>query len=144
MNKWIKIFLILAAMGFIGAAAVYFFVYNKPHTNYEKAKPDFEMTAQALYNAFANSQSEAEQIYNGKIIQIEGSLDSVEEADSLVIAIIAFDQGMFGPEGIRCSMLENHSNTVKQINSGTIVQLKGFCSGFSGTDVILESCSVID
>ncbi len=141
MKTWIK-FLIAAALVFLTAGVfVYIFVYNKPHKDYEKASPDFELTAEELYQAFIADRSEAESLYNGKVLQITGQVDEVEKIDDLVIVMFAFSEGFFGKEGIRSTMLENHHEEALNLQPGDDVLIKGFCAGFSDSDVILEHCS---
>lgn len=141
MKIWIK-FLIAAAIVFLAAGIlVYFFVYNKPHKDYERASPDFVLTAEELYQAFISDRSEAESLYNGKVLQITGQVDEVEQIDDLVIVMFAFSEGFFGKEGVRCTMLENHHEEALNLQPGDDVLIKGFCAGFSDSDVILEHCS---
>ena len=63
--------------------------------------------------------------------------------DSLVIAVFVFNQGMFGDEGVRCTMLHGQTKLAANISKGNTVKIKGFCSGYNDTDVILEKCSLI-
>lgn len=141
-----KIIIILASMaifGVLSAALIFRFVINKPHVNYEKARPAYIITAQELFDSFRNDRQVAEQKYNGTVVLLNGVIDKVEVANDQVTGVFIFDQGMFGDEGIRCTMLPAHSSTLKSISEGTEVRLKGFLAGYNETDVILEQCSVI-
>lgn len=140
MKKFIKIIGILAIVGILGAAYVWFFVYNKPHRNFETAKPDVEMAAMDCYQAFADDNP----IYLGKVLQLSGIPTSIEEQDSLVIVVFAFNQGMFGDEGIRCTMLPGHNEKALAITTKEEIIIKGKCQGYNGTDVILEHCSIVN
>lgn len=142
MKKLLKIFVILLALGAIGAGLGYQFIYNKPHRDYEKAIADFRVTSQELYNGFLADRKGAEAKYNGKVVEISGILSKVETPDSLTIAVFALREGMFGDEGIRCTMLLNHSEAVASL-VGKEARIKGFVAGYNDTDVILEKCSVI-
>jgi hypothetical protein len=138
----LKIVLAICIVAVIGALAGYHFVYNKPHTNYEEASPAFTLQAQDFYQAFTEDREQAEETYNGKVIEFTGTLDILEDNQDFHTAVFVFDDGLFGPEGIRCTMLDNHTENLAG-RTGEIVQIKGFCSGFSGSDVIMEHCSVI-
>ncbi|MBN1337903.1 MAG: hypothetical protein JXA03_01190 [Bacteroidales bacterium] len=142
MKKWIKIIAILFFVGAIGAVLGYEFIYNKPHRDFEKAEADFKLSGPELFSAFVNNRSEAEARYNGKVIEISGTLSKVERPDSLTIAVFAFQDGMFGEEGIRCTMLDNHAEKTALL-TGREVRIKGFCSGYNETDVIMEKCSIV-
>lgn len=95
----------LALVGIIAGILVYFFVYNKPHKDYAKAEPEFTVDALALFEEFRTDQAAASGIYNGKVIAVTGTLTTVEQNDSLTVAVFEIDEGMFGSEGIRFTML---------------------------------------
>jgi len=141
MKKWIKILLVMFVVGIVGAGFGYKFVYNKPHRDYEKAKSDFSISGRELFLQFRNSTPQAGEKYTGKVLEITGQLSSVETPDSLTIAVFKLDEGMFGDEGIRCSMLPNHAANIAQFVGGE-VKLKGYCTGYNETDVIMEKCSI--
>ena len=142
MKTWIKILLGLIVLGMIGGALGYKYIYNKPHRDYEKASPDFIMEAADLFGEYHANKQTAQLNYNGKVLQIEGILNDVEKADSLTIAVFVLDEGMFGDEGIRCSMLPNHADAV--MNSvGKNIKIKGYVSGYNDTDIVIEKCSVV-
>jgi len=143
MKKWMKIIAGLAVIGLLAAVYVWFFVYNKPHRDYEKAQPDHEVAAEELFFHFRNDKAMADSLYTGMVLQVTGNIDKVEAADSIVVTVFIFDQGMFGDEGVRCMMLPNHHTGLKDYNKGSEIILKGYCTGFNDTDVIIEKCSII-
>ncbi len=142
MKIWKIILLIIALTGIAAAFLVYFFIYSKPHRDYERAEPDLEIAAEDLYRAFIKDEQNAEKTFNGKVLLIHGTLSGVEQvADDMVIAYFVFEEGFFGGEGVRCTMLENHHEKALQMEAGHEVVIKGLCTGFTGTDVIMEHCS---
>jgi len=143
MKNWSKILIVVIIFGCIGAWVGYTFMYNKAHTNFEKAEADFSLTARQLFEEFRNDAETAGVKFNGKVIELSGRPTKVEETDSLVIAVFAFEEGMFGAEGVRVSMLPNHAETLKKHPLTLAIKLKGFCPGYNGTDVIIESGSVV-
>ena len=96
-----------------------------------------------LFSEYRNNRTSAEQTYNGKVLEITGDLSYTEQADSLIIAVFAIEEGMFGDEGIRCTMLPGHQEKTKTLEPGINVTLKGYCTGYNETDIILEKCSII-
>jgi hypothetical protein len=142
-KKILKALVLFFAVGIISAALVYRFVINKPHTDYEKAKPAYIVSASDLFQNFRVSREEAEKKYNGQVVMLTGKIDKIEEADNKVTGVFVFEQGMFGDEGIRCTMLPGYSSSLKSIPEGTDIKLKGYLTGYNETDVILEQCSVI-
>ncbi len=138
MKKWKIIILALFVTGLAVAVAVYFLVYNKPHPDYEKAKPDIVISAEDLYSAFVVDEAAANLLFNGKVIVIDGPVATVEQVDDLVIVSFVFEEGFFGGEGVRSTMLEGHHHKALNLVPGDHVGIKGFCTGFTGSDVILE------
>ncbi len=140
-NKFVKIGLAVVIVGLIGAFAVYHFVYNKPHKDYTKEEPAYSLKAETLFNEFVNDTQKANEKYTGKVLQISGRPNKVENTDSTLVLVFAFEEGMFGDEGIRCHMLPEYQST-DDLNLAGDMNLKGFCTGYNDTDVILEHCSV--
>lgn len=143
MKRWMKIIVALFFIGVLAALYVWYFVYNKPHRDYEKASPDHVVTAERLFNDFRLNKAYADSLYTGMVVQITGNLDKTEFADSILTAIFVFDQGMFGDEGIRCVMLENHYDNLRALGPGDMVIMKGYCTGYNDTDVIIEKTSIV-
>lgn len=144
MKRWMKIIAALFLIGVLAALYVWFFVYNKPHRDYESATPDHVLPAERLFKDFRLNKAYADSLYTGMVVQINGNLDKVEFADSILTAIFVFDQGMFGDEGIRCVMLENHWDGLRAAGPGDRIVLKGYCTGYNDTDVIIEKASVVN
>ncbi len=143
MKTWIKILIALFLLGLVAGALMYVFVYNKPHRDIAAAKPDFYLTAAELFDAFRSDETTAGAKYNGKVLQIEGVVDDKEILDNMVILIFVFDDGIFGHEGVRCTMLPDWGERAMEFQVGDFVTIKGLCTGYTGVDVILEKCSVV-
>ena len=143
MKLWIKIIFVLIVLGFIAAMLVYFFIYNKPHPDIEKMEPAYSLNAEVFYNSFISDRKVSEEKYNGKVIEITGILSKIETTDSTVIVVFVFNQGMFGDEGIRCSVLAKFHSEARLLQPESIVTIKGYCSGYNDTDVILEQSSIV-
>lgn len=142
MNKKILVYATVLTVILIAAVSVYYYV-NKGHPNYEKLKADYTLDAKQLYDAFKKDSKASATLYNGKMIELNGAITKVEASDTLVTVVFAFSQGMFGDEGIRCSMLPDFIQKAKALKAGATVTVKGMCQGFNDTDVVLEKCSLI-
>jgi hypothetical protein len=143
MKKIIKIGIGLLIIGIIAGTLGYVFIYNKPHRDFEKAKPDFTLSTFELFDSYVSDRKNAETNYNGKVILLEGFVQKTEKADSLIIAVFVFQEDMFGDEGIRCTMLPKYNEEMMKVKPETNVKIKGFCTGYNDTDVILEKCTLI-
>jgi hypothetical protein len=144
MKKWIGIIGALAFIGLAVAVLVYVFVINKPHRDYEKANPDYFMTAEALFGLFREDAQAASEMYNGKIIQVSGQLSSVENVDGQIVLCFVLGEGLFGDEGIRISMISGQVEQPERLVVGQDITLKGFCTGFNDTDVVMSQGSIIN
>jgi len=140
MKKVFKAGIAIAVLLALAAAYVWFFVYNKPHRDFEKAAPDVVESARQCYLNFKKSAKAPE---SGKVVELYGIPKGVERSDSLVTVVFAFQEGMFGDEGIRCALLPKYNREAGRISSHDTLRIKGFCSGYNGTDVILENCSIV-
>ncbi|MBK6965610.1 MAG: hypothetical protein IPH20_17210 [Bacteroidales bacterium] len=132
----------LAGVGLVAGLIVYFFVFNKPHEDYSKATPDFDLAAAALFEEFRTNPETASARYNGKVLSVTGELNAVEQTDSLTIAVFGFEEGMFGSEGIRFTMIPEFAKEIINVAPGANITIKGLCAGYNETDVILEHCSL--
>ena len=143
MQLFTKITLSLVVAGFVAGLYVYFFVYNKPHPDIEKASPDFVVDAQSLFDEFTNTPEIASGRYNGKVLEVEGVLSLIEESDDMVILVFALSEGLFGLEGIRFVLLPNQAEKAKSKLRSDSLRVKGLCTGFTDSDVIIEQASIL-
>lgn len=143
MRKWIIIAISLLVLGIIGAGIGYKYVYNKPHRDFDQATPDHVLSSAELFSSYLTDRTASENKYNGKVIQISGKLTSLEHTDSLHIVVFAMQEGMFGDEGIRCTLLPKYAGEAHNYSSNDLIMLKGYCTGYNDTDVILEQCSIL-
>lgn len=145
MKKYLLRFgLGLLVLGFGGGFYVWKYVYNKPHPDYISMKPDVSLTAQALFEQFVADQPTSNQKYIGKVVEIEGVPARLETADSLRIVVFVFRQGDFGDEGIRCSLHPEALVPPAGLPAGKTIRLKGYLTGFNGSDVVMEKCSYVE
>lgn len=143
MKKFFRIIGVLAVIGMLTAILLYIFVYNKPHPDYAKVKPRYTLTAEELFRSYQTDDSAAME-YTGAVVQISGQVARIDRIDSLVIAVMVFEEGLFGEEGIRCTMLPGYHQQTEAIAPDQQVTIKGLCTGYNDTDVILEKCSIIE
>jgi hypothetical protein len=140
MKRKTLVLLIIPASAILTFLAIFYYIYNQPHTNYVTAEPDHRLnTPMELYHAFLEDETLASTTYNGKMIEFAGIPDFYEELDGKTIASFYLDEGDFGPQGIRCTFLKPIPTESQQGK----IRLKGYCTGFNGIDIILENCSLI-
>lgn len=133
-KRSVIIFILLAAL--IGAASLFFYTkWNKPHKSVENADA-VQIYADDLFSAFSENEQQATEKYNGKVLEITGTVSSTAtNQEGKTIVQLQTNDPMFG---INCTMEKN--TTLKE---GETVTLKGICSGFT-TDVIIIRCYPIN
>lgn len=136
-----KIVVVLLIIALLGGVYAYFFMYNKSHPDYEKLDADMKITAEKLFTDCKNNGNAS--LYTGKILEITGKPTSLEKNDTIYTLVFAFEEGMFGDEGIRASFLPNYFDQLNTLNLKDVVVLKAFCAGYNDTDVILEKASIV-
>jgi tRNA_anti-like len=148
MKKWILYVAGLAlVLGILGAAYIWFFVYNKAHKDIEASTPDFTLTAEELVKEFDAGDTSTNRKYNDKIIQFSGAFKKIEPADTTVSLV--FDFG--GSNLITAQVLPKYKNEISSIAPGTSVTLKGLYNGYlAGDDIFglpgeikLNKCSPV-
>jgi hypothetical protein len=147
MKIWKKLLIILGILFVLGVVAAFLvikYVINKPHPNYAVVKPDMEVRAKRLWTDFSSNQEIANKRFTGKVLQFEGQITRVEMNDTLCIVVFAYKAGDFGDEGIRVTMLPQYIEASRHIDPFKSVKLKGLCTGFNGTDVIIEKGSIVE
>jgi hypothetical protein len=141
-----KIFIILAVLILVAGVAgfiVYKYVYNKPHINYTEAKTEVKIEAKRLWVDYSMNKEIADPKYTGKVIEITGGIMNVEVNNNMTIVVFAYKRGDFGDEGIRVTMLPEFAQAAKGINPFKHVTIKALCTGYNGTDIIMENGSII-
>lgn len=138
MKRKVLILIVLAVVAAISLWAVYRYVYNKPHRDYASESAAHTLTADSLYRVYSSSAGVADSLYTGKVIVVSGVPEKFEKIDTLTVAVFVMDEGDFGPQGVRCTFTGKLPE--EAYRPGNLLNIKGYCTGYNGEDVILESC----
>jgi hypothetical protein len=144
----ILLVLLLAALG-----GLYFVnnVYNKEHIDVAETEADETMSSEDLFAEFDGNEEMAMESYSDKIIQVKGSITSIELANEAEPQIVLYGNGVDG--FIRCGFKTSELDKIKALTDSSIVSLKGLCMGLNGSDgldlladkdVILSNCIIIE
>ena len=132
----------LLFMGVLAGIYGYFFMYNKSHPDYENLSADIKISAEELFSQCKNENKSSQ--YTGKILEIYGQAHAIENNEGMITLIFEFEEGMFGSEGVRVTFLNQYSQEVIDLDLNTEIKLKAYCTGYNGTDVVLEKASLIN
>lgn len=134
MKKTTAYWFLLLLLMVIASLAVVYAVWNKPHENIE-AVDGIKIPATELFLAFTENEKKAAEKYNGKVLEVTGTVSAVEtNQQGQTIIRLQSNDVLFG---INCSM---EQKTTVQV--AATVTIKGSCSGFT-TDVVLIHCYLI-
>jgi hypothetical protein len=122
---------------FVLVGGVSFYLYNKKVPTLDSVEPDYEMTADELFNAFEANEKEALSKYEGKVILVKGKIAQLEDAEKKFNVILAAENAMMG--GVNCSF----SQVEKGIKTGDETMIKGRCQGYL-MNVVLNNCVFIN
>lgn len=143
MKNLKKLILVGLILGLVGAGYVWFFVYNKEHTDYTQIEASFQLNAEECFTSFVEGTEESKQMI-GEVIQIQGTPQKLEKGDSLNTLIFVFNEGMFGDEGIRCVLSSEDSKTAESLSLPSLVSIKGYAIGYNETDFVMEQCTIVN
>jgi hypothetical protein len=140
MKLFLKIIIVVFLLLTLIIGGFYIYVSTRKHPDRTQEKPEAQVTAADLYNAFTKNSLSASKLYGGKVLHVEGIVDSIEIIDNRKIILFFLNDGMFGPEGVRLSL---HESETREIFIGDNVVLKGYCTGFTESDVIVEDATIV-
>jgi tRNA_anti-like len=116
---------------------VYFFQWNKPHRQVQAEVASVKTDADALLEAYTQSEEKANQKYLNKVIQVKGKVGEITENQSKQTVI--FLQTQDPMSAISCTFQTKPTQSPK---AGDDLTIKGLCTGFT-TDVVLIQCSIL-
>lgn len=145
-RKKILVWLLFICSAGLVVSGYIFYEYNRKAPATKDLNAAYAVTAPELVVAFEKNENNANQLYLGKVLQVQGPLRSVEQEPSGNRVLILGDS--LSMSSVRC-FLPADASAVKTIFSpGTTISVKGICTGFQagemglGSDVILNRCII--
>jgi hypothetical protein len=138
MKMYVKIALFFVSFIALAGILAALYMYNLKHTDMEKAKPDYVITASALQKEFEDNETAASTRYINKILEVTGTIASVEPAENNVLNISLVTGSDLS--SVICTF--NAVADPSAFRTGDEITLRGVCSGFL-LDVLLNNCAVI-
>ncbi len=141
MKKKKLIILAIIAFALAGGGWYAYAEYTRKVSDLSKVKADIALSTSELIGAFEADEAKANADYLDKIIAIKGQVKNVEKNDQGHYTVILGDPGSLS--SVRCSMDSLHQQEVAHLPEGSLVTMKGACTGFNadellGSDVILN------
>jgi len=146
-RKNILRYIVLPLLVIGAAAAIYIYKeYNRKQKDTASLKPAYSVTASSLVSEFEANEKASNTKYLDKVIRVDGMVKQLEKDDKGFYTIILGDTASM--LSVRCSIDSIHTSEVAAVKQGSVIAVKGICSGFNademlGSDVILIR-SVVD
>lgn len=139
MKTYTKIALFVVSFIALSGILAALYMFNLKHTDMAKAKPDFVLSASLLQQAFEDDEAAASTKYINKILEVSGTIASVEPAGDNIVSISL----MTGSEISSVICTSTSIADPSKFRTGEEITLRGECSGFL-LDVLLNNCAIID
>ncbi len=115
-------------------SAIAVFMYYKPHRSVRKEDAAFRLSVTELVQAFSNDEARANELYAGKVIEVEGTLKEMILNDSTLILLMGDSTEM---TGVSCYLQKDQKDKYTRLTRGENVNVKGICNGLL-LDVVLD------
>lgn len=131
----VAIVVVLVAIG----SATGYFMWNKKPADIRKKEAELAISSGDLYAAFETNETEANQKYLDKVVAVKGEVAEVhadKDGQYDVLLKTGSDLG-----NVVCKFYTEDSAFARCIEPGSVVQIKGVCTGVL-MDVVLIKCSL--
>ncbi len=166
--RWLAILLVVGLLAALGGGAAFYFITKQPESfvtqkiikpvvgfmsgfkkfeNVDESKPDFTLSSVELQSAFATDEAQAKEMYQSKIVQVNGMISSITAAsDTNLVLLLEVD----GISNISCQMDPQFHSRMGGVAPGNNVVIKGICSGskkddlLGSQDVLMNRCVLVN
>jgi hypothetical protein len=131
----LKIIIFGTAIVLLCLAVLGIYKITKPHRSVAGVEATATITAEKLYTEFAQAEDKATAKWVGKVIEVNGTISAVSEAENYIsITLAGSAQG-----GINCSFSRKELGSADKFKKGDSITIKGKCTGFL-MDVNMVDC----
>ncbi len=140
-----KFTIMLVALVLMGAAGFYvaYTMYNKPHPDYVSMTPVASLSVEELFMTYTTEPGKGNEMYTGKLIEVTGVPARFDHTGDQATAVFVLGEGLFGEEGVRCLFHPEHIPDLASVQDGKVLKIKGYCTGYNETDVLMEQCTLV-
>jgi hypothetical protein len=137
MSRKTILILSIVIIGIIIGLIALRWVFRPAESSVKSEKADIIIDAAALVSQFETNETEANNTYNDKVVQVTGIIESVTEDELGINVTIKKPEDM---SGVICSF-DKQTVTKEAFIVGQSTTIKGRCTGYL-MDVVLKKCSV--
>lgn len=129
-----KRLLLIVGIGIVLAAAIAFFMWNKPDDKAEDHE-GISVAAATLCKDYTADEAKANTQYLSKVLEVTGTVtEATTSQDGAVVIKLQGDED----KTVQCTMRDKDVKAA----AGQQLTIKGFCSGSTMFDVLLTDCIV--
>ena len=136
-----KIKYLLVVFGIIAIAIYAYIEYNRKSMDLANTVAVEHITAEVLIDAYSNKEDVANKKYLGKVIEVKGVVVDVKKLQDTTFTILLGDTAH--SSRVSCTIDKNHIDAAKKYIVGSIVDIKGICTGYL-MDVELNHCLIVE
>ena len=138
LRKKKRIIVLLAMLPVLGIGIWQgLYEYNRPNKDLSKTKADVKISVIALINEFKVNDSTADKKYLGKIIELIGKVNSIENDDAGNYTMILGESGALS--SVRCIIDTLYSSDAARVSEGSSVTIRGAYTGFKKNELLGEN-----
>ena len=137
MKRKMIVYSFLSVAALTAVTAVW--MYNRPRASVGKSAPAFKLSAAHLAGAYERDENEANSLYTGKVLEVEGTLKEVTMSEGTVTLTMAGNAGM---TGVTCYLEDGGQERYRGLKAGKTIRVKGVCNGYL-LDVVLDNCILL-
>jgi len=113
--------------------------WYRTHDSTKSIKTDISITAEELFESYVANESEANNSFLEKTIEVTGVVKDVNTENNSTTVFLTTKDEMFG---VAC--IFDGSDKISELpKKGSTVKIKGICSGIT-FDVVLNRCTIIN
>ncbi|SHG46247.1 tRNA_anti-like [Flagellimonas flava] len=117
------------------------FYFNPIEKDMAKVEPEFFYKAPDLISTLTGDQSAQKNIKAEKVVEITGAVKEVNDRNDRITIILR--AGLEDHPAVICDMLKGERESVRKLQMGDTVKVKGIYKGFL-KDAIFLNCVIVD
>jgi hypothetical protein len=135
-----KKMILISVLLLVGFTALFMYrEYTREVKNATSSNPEFKLDTKALVSEFSSDDAYALAKYSGKLLEISGTVTSIENGLNPIIVL-----GNDSQIKIRCVF----DKLIDLPANGASINIRGYCTGFNkdeliGSDIIMNRCAII-
>ena len=138
--KIIKKYAWLVALVVVAAFAYAYHEYTRKPADLSSVRPEAQIDAEALVQLYERDEQQANKLYLGKAIDVTGIVSEISgQKDSAVSVMLGSKDDM---HRVSCLLSMQQAEDAGKIKTGSLVSLRGICTGYL-LDVELNRCVIV-